>query len=131
MRLLAPVLLVCTLALWPLSADAAAPIVPDDPLPSGATLRLGNARLRHPTSIRSLSLSRDGRTLASADLDGRIRVWNTGDGRLLLADEDAGAIVALSPGGKTLLVGDAPHPRKAPRAVRLFDARTGKVLRTF
>src|SRR4051812_13048727 len=103
-RLVALLLLVGTLiACSP--ADAAAPIVPADPLPPGAVLRIGRARLRHPKGVTALALSRDGRLLASADEAACVRLWETGGGRLLLELKDAGSSVAISPDGRTLAVG--------------------------
>src|SRR5262245_55434366 len=87
------------------AAPAAAPFVPpeDEPLPSGAVLRLGTARLRHPIRIHSLALSDDGNTLATADDAGRVRVWRLPAGRLLMAlPPQVGRNLALSSDGRTL-----------------------------
>src|SRR5262249_52960064 len=108
------------------AATAAAPpaIDPGDPLPPGAVLRLGSARLRHPVGIDSLVLSADGRTIASADKYGHVRLWDAGCGRLLLTMPwDTAECVALSPDGRTL----ATAGRE--RCVRLWDVRTGKQIR--
>lgn len=55
-----------------------------DPLPPDALFRLGTTRLRHPTKIHSLTFSPDGRTLASGDIEGRVRLWDVASGKLRL-----------------------------------------------
>jgi WD40 repeat protein len=126
----ASLVLLCALCLCPGRAGAAAPFVPDDPLPEGAILRLGTSRLRHPAPIDSLAISPDLRTLASADGHGRVRLWDLRDGRLLLDLPKAGAPVAFSADGRAIAVAGRYGNRQS-KAVRLLDARTGKLIRTF
>jgi WD40 repeat protein len=53
-----------------------------DPLPPGALARLGTVRLRQPDWIRSMAVSPDGKTLASAG-ESSIRLWEIPSGRPL------------------------------------------------
>jgi RNA polymerase sigma factor (sigma-70 family) len=89
------------------------------PLP--ARVRLGSTRLRHSSSLRSLALSSDGRTLASADYWGLVRLWDTrsGEQRLELPAETA-TVVAFSPDGRTLATG------YSGKGIRLRRAADGK-----
>jgi hypothetical protein len=119
MKRAAAVVLLC-LVWWPDSARAAAPFFPGDPLPAGAILRLGSARLRHPARIESLALSGDARLLATADLDGNVRLWDTRDGKQLLDLPRAGTAVVFSHDGNRLAV--AYELYRQSRPVRLFGA---------
>jgi hypothetical protein len=77
-----------------------------DPLPSGAIVRLGSSRLRHPAFIPRFAFSRDGRRLAS--MGATVRIWDTTDGRLLRelpVDAFFPWAVAFSPDGGKLLSG--------------------------
>lgn len=64
---------------------------------SGAVLR------ELPARVRSLSFSRDGKTLASVFDDGLIRVWDVASGELLHpTGEQPGTLVDISPDGTTI-----------------------------
>ena len=92
-----------------------------DPLPPGASIRLGSRRLRHKTSIRSTAFAAGGSVLIAAGDDELVRFWDPATGKELRHINGSGAI-ACSPDGKTLatLGGDS---------VALWDVATGKELR--
>lgn len=52
-----------------------------DPLPEGASGKLGTGRLRHHPSVTALAVSPDGKLLASAGVDAVIRLWDSQTGR--------------------------------------------------
>jgi RNA polymerase sigma factor (sigma-70 family) len=52
-----------------------------DPLPPGATVRLGTLRWRQPTPVGIISVSADGKTVVSAGADKLIRVWEFDTGK--------------------------------------------------
>lgn len=52
-----------------------------DPLPSGAVLRLGTERFRHPGPIRSLSFSKDGQLLISRGYEDESTLWDVQTGK--------------------------------------------------
>jgi len=62
--------------------DASAPRN-GEPLPTGAEGRLGTASLRHPSMVRGMALSTDGKLLATGAQDGIVRLWDMSTGRLL------------------------------------------------
>ncbi|HZY88468.1 MAG TPA: sigma-70 family RNA polymerase sigma factor [Gemmataceae bacterium] len=101
----------------------------DDPLPTGAAVRLGTARYRHGTRIESFAVSADGRLAAAASGWRSLspaRVFDLTDGRCLysLPYEVGSSIeaVGLSPDGKTLATKDDTF-------LYFRDAATGKELR--
>src|SRR5689334_5204869 len=53
-----------------------------DPLPEGALARLGTIRLRHPGLIQSVSLSPNGKLVASAG-GKAVRLWDVASGKLI------------------------------------------------
>jgi WD40 repeat protein len=81
-----------------------------DPLPAGASLRLGTVRLRHTDRVASIAFSPDGLMLASASggIDPQIRLWDVRTGRLIRAlvgsVRNAPHEAAFSPDGARLAV---------------------------
>jgi RNA polymerase sigma factor (sigma-70 family) len=97
-----------------------------EPLPAGAVLRLGSLHLRHPTALRSIVFSRDGKQFVSAGTDRVIRIWDLATGkevRQILAPERGVDAVAFSPDGK-LLAGAG-----IAGSVLLWDFATGREVR--
>jgi RNA polymerase sigma factor (sigma-70 family) len=123
-----------------------------DPLPNGATARLGSIRFRHPEDIYFAALADQDRLLVTAGHDYVIRVWRLDDGQEIrqipLPNDDGGpnapggkragiaglrlsgavpASLAMSPDGKTLaIVGIG----SGDKAVQFWDVTTGKNIRS-
>lgn len=81
-----------------------------------------------------LAFSPDGTRLAGGVQDGTIRLWDTATGKELSVLDVEGSWVrgvSFSPDGD-LLAGAAasPRPRERPGRIALFDAQSGKVVRT-
>lgn len=80
----------------------------------------------HPVAVQGLSVSADGKSFATGDRDGTVRVWQASDGKRLHElpgiDHPVTA-VAWHPDGKRLFTADR-RPKK-PR-VKLWDVATGK-----
>lgn len=76
--------------------------------------------------VRALAFSSDGRTLASADFDGTLRLWDVRARRPVgePLHETTGEVwgIAFAPGGRTLAAAGADG------TVRLWDAATGRQL---
>ena len=72
---------VLTLLFAGLASAVAPPVF--DPLPSGARLRIGSARLRHGGLVRGLAFAPDGASLASVGHDGTVSLWEVPSGREL------------------------------------------------
>jgi WD40 repeat protein len=87
---------------------------------------------RHKEAIRTMAFSPDGKRLATASNDGKVRVWAWDPARLGQSSEPEldlsvrafgfGSRVAFSPDGRTLATTGEEH------AVKIWDAKTGRQL---
>jgi WD40 repeat protein len=97
-----------------------------DVLPPGAVARLGTARFQHGGSVGAVAFLPDGKTLASADQDGRVYLWEASNGKLLLQTQERKTgrttCLAVSPDGKRLATGYASGE------AYLWETATGRLL---
>jgi WD40 repeat protein len=107
------------------------------PTPDGETIRLldpstgkEHCRTEGKTSGPGfVSFATDGKTLTTSDNDGTVRVWGTGQGKLLHEFKGLSTRIdhiALSPGGKLVALNG-----RADGAIHVFETATGKELHTF
>jgi RNA polymerase sigma factor (sigma-70 family) len=97
-----------------------------DPLPAGAILRLGSARLKHKGHISAVAFTPDGKALVSAGRDPVIRFWDPTTGKELrtITGPEKGVNAIAFSGDGALLAGGGPG-----KVVCVWDAATGKELR--
>ncbi|WP_020474114.1 WD40 repeat domain-containing protein [Zavarzinella formosa] len=101
------------------------PYVPAD-LPPNVDRVLGIARMRHGAEVTGLAYSPDGSQLASASLDGTVKVWDLGNGRELRSyrgTKDPVKAVAWSKDGKHIA-------STAGNEIHVWEADTGKLWKT-
>lgn len=96
-----------------------------DPLPAGASARLGSPRLAHRGNVDCAAFSVDGIILATGGFDNYVRLWDPATGRELKALRHSGWVRSLvwAPDGTTLFSSSDGE------GVRLWDVPTGKELR--
>ncbi len=131
-RLLAALALLFGMA-WGPSAVGEEPRRTDlhgDPLPAGASARLGTSRLQHAGPVHALVYSPDGKWLASAGADKVIRLWDAETGKVGLSLEGHQGDVrclAFVPAGAdkpaTILVSAS-----FDKTIRFWDLQTGREL---
>jgi WD40 repeat protein/beta-lactamase regulating signal transducer with metallopeptidase domain len=111
-----------------------------DPLPEGATTRLGTIRFRQDSSVYAVAISGDGTLVASHSWSGDIRLWDAQTGKLLhvctAEGLRPGTTFAFSPDGKLLAGGSGMVlPSSASRRQReawwLWNSETGEIEREF
>lgn len=89
----------------------------------------------HDALVNWLAISPDGKTLASAGLDGKVKLWNLADLKLLRtidAHEGGATAVAFSPTGKLIISSGVDKMVKIwdldGKLIKSIEAATGKVL---
>ncbi len=100
-----------------------------DELPPGAILRIGSPALRHRSQVQQVAWSPDGKRLASAALDERIKVWEPGTGRPIAALTSSfhEMAIAWAPDSRTIAVSGWSHGGISGERLTLWDVDTGKV----
>src|SRR5678815_1656745 len=78
-----------------------------DPLPEGAILRLGTARLRHPGAIRRLLFTEDGKSLIAVGYETMPSAWDVETGRRIKTDTTEFELLDKAT-GKSILVRTNP-----------------------
>ncbi|MFI6369648.1 helix-turn-helix domain-containing protein [Streptomyces sp. NPDC050546] len=94
-----------------------------------AALPLSERLVGGKEPVRSLTVSTDGRTVATHSKDGKVRIWELPGGRLrhTLTVPGSGEVVALSAEGRTLAVAISGD---VGAVIGLWDPATGRRIRT-
>jgi WD40 repeat protein len=82
-----------------------------------------------PSGVRHLAYARDGKTLATAELDNRIRIWDVATGKLLTELASRGKIVsrvAFSPDGKMLAAADGNGHKR----IDIWELESKNIIKT-
>jgi RNA polymerase sigma factor (sigma-70 family) len=87
-----------------------------DPLPTGAVARLGSLRFYHRKHLERVTLSPDGKLVASTAREDGNRLWDASTGRELPLRQELRKAVFFAAGGKLLAV------QKEHKLLRLWDA---------
>jgi RNA polymerase sigma factor (sigma-70 family) len=101
-----------------------------DPLPDGAALRFGSARLRHGAVVWASALSPDGKTLATAG-DHAVIVWNLDTGRPVRHFACDYGVTYVRPGLCFSPDGSRLGYSRGPLFACVWDWKTGKELSRF
>src|SRR5882672_9886196 len=84
-----------------------------DPLPEGALLRIGTARLRPGATVASMAFTPDGKKLVTATCTSGVHVWDVATGKELHALANPGpraSHMAVSPDGARVVTLAAGGP---------------------
>jgi WD40 repeat protein len=119
---------------------APVPVVPPDPLPKGATARLGSLMYRGPHAV-GLTFSTDGKRLLAQDDQHQLLVWDTDTGKRLATRSAPppeihrfvaarGNVKSVVTGDRVIWLAQAPPRAQFPSEVIVCDL-DGKVLSRF
>jgi WD40 repeat protein len=88
-------------------------------------MRFGSVRWKHEDTVTALAFSRDGKQLVTACADKKVRLWETGTGKLIhefTGHTEEVRAVGITPNGAKIISASLDG------SVRLWDPRTGKEL---
>jgi WD40 repeat protein len=97
------------------------------PLPAGAIARLGNTFMRHTGAVGAVTVSADGKRVASAGRDGSLCIWDVATGRRLFSAiiPPNPADMVFGPDGNTLACAYRPG------GVTVLSLQDARKMRTF
>lgn len=117
----------------PVSPPPAAPPsqAVDEPLPSGALVRLGSLAFRHCDAITGVHYAPDGRLVATVGRDHAVCLWDTGSGklrrRIYNAEMDFHTL-AFSPDGSRFVISCCKPSRGEGCFLQIHDTASGREL---